>query len=327
MTESEAKKEIEHNVFCNTDNFEITISKECYKTIIKSLKKQVQKKVKYEDVGYDQYNNVNVYACICPSCGLEIIRFNDNDVSDKCESCDTEEMFHSSMVHHAYIGLNNYCNRCGQKLDWSDKEWESEKLTKQRNPISSANIAKRGILMMKKTEDGVAFYRQKRITGTVARILFGGMIFEWLEWWRMSNDLISREKIRDYIKGEINPYGKPFEGTAYELGLKIMRYIDAMDSDYDIDKVVVELETDSSVKLYGSQNSDNYMMPVKRGIEIVKQGSISDDVCEWKVFDNSLTGEPQWVYETTCGKYVGEEHTSKAFVYCPYCSKKIKAVE
>ena len=123
MTESEAKKEIEHNVFCNTDNFEMTISKECYKTIINALEKQMQKKVKYEDVGYDQYNNVNVYACICPSCGLEIIRFNDNDISDKCESGDTEEMFHSSMVHHAYIGLNNYCNRCGQKLNWeSDGE-------------------------------------------------------------------------------------------------------------------------------------------------------------------------------------------------------------
>ena len=90
---------------------------------INTLEKQMQKKVKYEDVGYDQYNNVNVYACICPSCGLEIIRFNDNDISDKCESGDTEEMFHSSMVHHAYIGLNNYCNRCGQKLNWeSDKE-------------------------------------------------------------------------------------------------------------------------------------------------------------------------------------------------------------
>ena len=56
------------------------------------------------------------------------------------------------------------------------------------------------------------------------------------------SDLISREKIRDYIKGEINPYGKPFEGTAYELGLKIIRYIDAMDSDYDVENVVEELE-------------------------------------------------------------------------------------
>ena len=58
------------------------------------------------------------------------------------------------------------------------------------------------------------------------------------------SDLISRKKIRDYIKGEINPYGKQFEGTAYELGLKIMRYIDAMDSDYDVEKVVDELKCD-----------------------------------------------------------------------------------
>ena len=54
---------------------------------------------------------------------------------------------------------------------------------------------------------------------------------------------------------------------------------------------------------------------------------VSNNVCKWKVFDNSLTNEPHWVYETTCGKYVGEEHTSKAFVYCPYCSKKIKVME
>ena len=40
MTEIEAKKEIEHNVFCNTDNFEMTISKECYKTIINALENQ-----------------------------------------------------------------------------------------------------------------------------------------------------------------------------------------------------------------------------------------------------------------------------------------------
>ena len=45
---------------------------------------------------------------------------------------------------------------------------------------------------------------------------------------------------------------------------------------YDIGKVVEELETDSSVKLYGSQNSDNYMIPVKRAIEIVKKGIRKD---------------------------------------------------
>ena len=37
-----------------------------------------------------------------------------------------------------------------------------------------------------------------------------------------------KRKIYDYIKTEINPYGKPFKGTTYELGLKIMDYIENM---------------------------------------------------------------------------------------------------
>ena len=93
------------------------------------------------------------------------------------------------------------------------------------------------------------------------------------------SDLISRKKIRDYIKGEINPYGKPFEGTAYELGLKIMRYIDAMDSDYDIDKVVEELlalnkNYNDGINLY----EEVAEIPTEEAIEIVKHGGVSDDV-------------------------------------------------
>jgi len=95
--------------------------KEFVKMSIYALEKQIPKKVKYEDVGYDNNLNVNCYSCICPDCELHIIDFNDNDVSNECDSDDIEKMFHSSMVHHAYIGLNSYCNRCGQKLDWSDE--------------------------------------------------------------------------------------------------------------------------------------------------------------------------------------------------------------
>lgn len=40
-----------------------------------------------------------------------------------------------------------------------------------------------------------------------------------------------KHKIYDYIKRTINPYGRPFEGTAYELGLKIMDYIENMDNE------------------------------------------------------------------------------------------------
>lgn len=40
-----------------------------------------------------------------------------------------------------------------------------------------------------------------------------------------------KSKIYDYIKRTINPYGKPFEGTAYELGLKIMDFIENIDDE------------------------------------------------------------------------------------------------
>lgn len=41
----------------------------------------------------------------------------------------------------------------------------------------------------------------------------------------------NKRKIYNYIKRTINPYGRPFEGTAYELGLKIMDYIENMDDE------------------------------------------------------------------------------------------------
>lgn len=40
-----------------------------------------------------------------------------------------------------------------------------------------------------------------------------------------------RDKIYNYIIREINPYGKPFEGTAEEFGLKLMNYIKNMDNE------------------------------------------------------------------------------------------------
>lgn len=40
-----------------------------------------------------------------------------------------------------------------------------------------------------------------------------------------------KRKIYDYIKRTINPYGRPFEGTTYELGLKIMDFIENIDDE------------------------------------------------------------------------------------------------
>lgn len=44
---------------------------------------------------------------------------------------------------------------------------------------------------------------------------------------------------------------------------------------YDVDKVVEQLKTDSSVRLYGSGNSNNYLIPLEKAIEIVKAGKIN----------------------------------------------------
>ena len=127
------------------------------------------------------------------------------------------------------------------------------------------------------------------------------------------SDLISRKKIRDYIKGEINPYGKQFEGTAYELGLKIMRYIDAMDSAYDIDRVVEELESELKKGNIAIDFGEF------RLFEIVKQCVVSDYVCEWKQTSTAR-------YKTSCG-YKLEEFFDTNACYCKQCGKKIKVVE
>lgn len=37
------------------------------------------------------------------------------------------------------------------------------------------------------------------------------------------------KKIYEYIKMMINPYGRPFEGTVHEFGLKVMEYIANME--------------------------------------------------------------------------------------------------
>ena len=135
------------------------------------------------------------------------------------------------------------------------------------------------------------------------------------------SDLISRKKISGYIKMIINPYGKPFEGTAYELGLKIMRYIDAMESAYDVDKVVEELELHSFE--LGTDTLPVHYVRLNDAIEIVKQGGVSDAsdyVCEWRIVDRPHNLP---IYNTSCGK-IRLQYTTGVDIYCNGCGNKIK---
>lgn len=121
MKPDESFKELESRIRLIDEEYPDMVEyKETIKLATKALKKQIPQKILFEDVGYNFHYNANLYSCICPSCGAHIIDFSDNDVDGECDSGDPEEMFHSSMVHHAYEGRNNYCDRCGQKLDWGD---------------------------------------------------------------------------------------------------------------------------------------------------------------------------------------------------------------
>lgn len=111
--------------------------------------------------------------------------------------------------------------------------------------------------------------------------------------------------------------------------LSIRKMIDTSKTTYDIDKVLKQLEEQSIDAEKDMQLSDSYSEAQYRGgmwqayekaIEIVKQGGVSDDVCEWE-------------YKHPFGDFPGCKNVNYSisrdsnWKYCPYCGKKIKVVE
>ena len=103
---------------------------------------------------------------------------------------------------------------------------------------------------------------------------------------------------------------------------------------YDIDKVVEQLEKIRLKKTCNKEKCDTKeicrICVVDDAIEIVKQGGVSDDVCEWKFEE---TNGIAWHCDEKCTTYnqfyikdlktVLEDFECR----CPYCGKKIKVVE
>ena len=96
---------------------------------------------------------------------------------------------------------------------------------------------------------------------------------------------------------------------------------------YDINKVVEELnELDvKSITRYKNGNFGNfdgveYYIKKRKAIEIVKQGGVSNDVCEWESVSD--------------GEFIQNPHTKRLYsnepsmknVYCNTCGKKIRIV-
>lgn len=88
--------------------------------------------------------------------------------------------------------------------------------------------------------------------------------------------LIDADKYTENIKNFANSIriGNPKFAAVYDA---IINSINRQPTDYDVDNVVRQLKTDSSVKLYGSGNSNNYLIPLENAIEIVKAGGMNNN--------------------------------------------------
>ena len=137
------------------------------------------------------------------------------------------------------------------------------------------------------------------------------------------SDLISRSELIKHfeaIQQQENVVGLEFIATIDE--------IKEQPTAYDIDKVVerLEIERGTADRVYDlfNMNTDlGYALGLKKAIEIVKQGGISDAsdyVCEWRIVDRPHNLP---IYNTSCGK-IRMQYTTGVDIYCNGCGKKIK---
>ena len=134
------------------------------------------------------------------------------------------------------------------------------------------------------------------------------------------SDLISRSEVNDVIdKLEVYTSGRPNTMKVEISVLQLQRLINKLKNiptAYDIYKVIEELELHSFE--LGTDTLPVHYVRLNDAIEIVKQGGVSDDVCEWKQTSTAR-------YKTSCG-YKLEAHFGTNACYCRQCGKKIKIV-
>ena len=134
------------------------------------------------------------------------------------------------------------------------------------------------------------------------------------------SDLISRSYVIDLLYKTFDEYRIATDKTSTlgGFGSEVFKRVREMPTVYDIDKVVDELKELKAYAVYEDINADTKWLD--KAIEIIKQGGVSDDVCEWKRDDMLYT-----VYKICGGCFTSVYQ--KDFKYCPYCGKRIKVVE
>ena len=145
------------------------------------------------------------------------------------------------------------------------------------------------------------------------------------------SDLISRSelimRLSDYALQE-SPNDNESTGEQriskmiYDAIQNCISCVEEQPTAYSVDKVVEELEGAMWLTTNDDGETNNLSIQVvsfEDAIEIVKQGCVADDVCEWK---KSKDYPFDWI--VGCD---GCEVNHRQGDYCPRCGKKIKVVE
>ena len=117
-----------------------------------------------------------------------------------------------------------------------------------------------------------------------------------------------------------------WEGCEYKQN-EIIDMINNIPTAYDVDKVVEDLELHSFE--FGTDILPAHYVRLNDAIEIVKQGGVDNDVCEWKKGSSGYVGYPAYYSKCCTTNSNGLEMQSYIIAdwkFCPYCGKKIKIV-
>ena len=129
--------------------------------------------------------------------------------------------------------------------------------------------------------------------------------------------------MKDYFTDMITHH--KYNVDCVDCNADLQHLLDEQLTAYDIGKVVEELEENASrytkkyITPYGNNGyRDTKAISVNKATEIVKQGGVSDDVCEWK---EDAYGR----WHTDCNMLADNDPLE--YTHCPYCRKKIKVVD
>lgn len=122
------------------------------------------------------------------------------------------------------------------------------------------------------------------------------------------NEIKDKERIKQFLENTMRKLcddmsdndnlGVTAIKEATDIMLKLSNSYKNMgfDKNVDKDKIVEALKTDSSVKLYGSGNSNNYLISLEKAIEIVKVGG-NVELSEHSKSQGDRTGEQKATIE------------------------------